>query len=43
MVHMYDALEITARVLDFYYNAWQSVASTRQVFERIGLGLTQAS
>ena len=43
MVHVYDAPEITPLVLDFYKTAWQSVASTRHVFERIGLGLTQAA
>lgn len=43
MVHIYDVLEITALVLDFYNSAWQSVASTRQVFERIGLDLTHAA
>jgi len=43
MVHMYDAPEITPLVLDFYNTAWQSVASTRHVFEQIGLDLTHAA
>jgi hypothetical protein len=43
MVYVYDAPEITPLVLDFYNTAWQSVTSTRHVFERIGFGLTQAA
>jgi hypothetical protein len=43
MVHIYDAPEITPLVLDFYHTAWQSVTSTRYIFELIGLGLTQAA
>jgi len=43
MVHVYDVPEITPLVLDFYHSAWQSVTSTRQVFEWIGFGLTQAA
>ncbi len=43
MVHVYDAPEVTSLVLDFYSDAWQSVISTRHVFENIGLSLTHAA
>lgn len=43
MVHVYDASDVTSLVLDFYNDAWQSVISTRRVFEHIGLSLTHAA
>jgi hypothetical protein len=43
MVHVYDASDVTSLVLDFYNDAWQSVISTRRVFEQIGLALTRAA
>jgi hypothetical protein len=43
MVHVYDASDVTSLVLDFYNDAWQSVISTRRVFEQIGLALTHAA